>query len=352
MKRVLIVAVVLALGLAGAVAWKIRAQREALAGPPTGSAVLESDGVDLSARLGARVARASVQEGASVEAGATLYELECDEPRARLAEAQARLAASRAQAEAALAQAAAARRQSQAARLSIGAAKAQLEALDTQLDAAEREAKRVEAMGVYAAPARHDQARTTASGLQAQAEAARVSQTASSRQADAAESQAEALAAQAKAAADSVEALLAVVRTAEVGVSECHVATPVAGIVERMYYDPGELVMPGAVVARVVNPDLMKATFYLPNADVDAASVGIAAKVTADAIPGQVFEAKVHRIGLEAEFTPRNIQTRSDRDRLVYPVELRLPNPQHRLRAGMNVTVQLPAKAGRAQASR
>lgn len=352
MKRVLIVAIVLAIGLAGAIAWKIWAQREALEGPPTGSAVLESEGVDLSARIGARVIRALVEEGAVVSVGDGLYELECDEPQARLAEAQARLAAARAQAEAARAQATAAQRQSQAARASISAAKAQLDALDTQRDAAEREAKRVEAMGAYAAAARQDQARTAASGLQAQAEAARASQAASSRQAAAATSQAEALASQAQAAADGVEALQALVRTAEVAVSECRITTPLAGVVERLYYDPGELVMPGGVVARVVDPDVMKATFYLPNADLDAARVGQSAKLTADAIPSQTFQGKVRRIGLEAEFTPRNIQTRSDRDRLVYPVELRVPNPEHRLRAGMNVTVELAASSARQTARR
>lgn len=341
MKRVLIVAVLLAAGLATAIALKIRAQRDALSGPPSGSAVVESEGVDLSARMSARVTRVLVEEGASVQAGAALYELTCDEPQARLAEAQARLSAARAQADSARAQADAAQRQSQAARASINAANAQISALDTQREAAEREAKRVEAMGEYAAVARQDQARTAASGLTAQADAARASQAASSRQAAAASSQAQAVAAQASAAERSVEALIALVRAAEVLVAECTISAPSAGIVERLYYDPGELVIPGAVVARVVNPSTMKATFYLPNADIAAAKVGASAKVIADAMPDVAFAAKVRRIGLEAEFTPRNIQTRSDRDRLVYPVELRIPNPEHKLRAGMNIHVEL-----------
>lgn len=343
MKRVLIVAVLLAAGLATAIALKIRAQRDALQGPPSGSAVVESEGVDLSARMSARVTRMLVEEGARVQAGQALYELSCDEPQARLAEAQARLAAARAQADSARAQAEAAQRQSQAARASISAANAQISALDTQREAAEREAKRVEAMGEYAAIARHDQARTTASGLNAQTDAARASQAASSRQAAAASAQAQAVAAQASAAERSVDALLALVRAAEVLVSECTISAPSAGIVERLYYDPGELVIPGAVVARVINPDTVKATFYLANADIAAAKVGLPAKVIADAMPDVAFEAKVRRIGLEAEFTPRNIQTRSDRDRLVYPIELRIPNPEHRLRAGMNIHVELQA---------
>jgi len=345
MKRVLIVAVLLAAGLATAIALKIRAQRDALSGPPSGSAVVESEGVDLSARMSARVTRALVEEGASVEAGAALYELACDEPLARLAEAQARLSAARAQADSARAQADAAQRQSQAARASIQAANAQISALDTQREAAEREAKRVEAMGEYAAVARQDQARTAASGLGAQADAARASQAASSRNAAAASSQAQAVAAQAHAAERSVDALLALVRAAEVLVAECKITAPSAGIVERLYYEPGELVIPGAVIARVIDPRTMKATFYLPNADLAAARVGLSAKVTADAMPDLVFEAKVRRIGLEAEFTPRNIQTRSDRDRLVYPVELRIPNPEHKLRAGMNIHVELASNA-------
>lgn len=344
MKRVLIVAVLLAAGLATAIALKIRAQRDALSGPPSGSAVVESEGVDLSARMSARVTRVLVEEGAHVQASAGLIELACDEPQARLAEAQARLMAARAQADSARAQADAAQRQSQAARASINAANAQISALDTQREAAEREAKRVEAMGEYAAAARQDQARTAASGLTAQAEAARASQTASSRQAAAASSQAQAVAAQAAAADRSVEALVALVRAAELLVSECTIAAPSAGVVERLYYDPGELVIPGAVVARVVNPSTMKATFYLPNRDVAQAKVGLSAKVVADALPELAFEATIKRIGLEAEFTPRNIQTRSDRDRLVYPVELHIPNPEQKLRAGMNVHVELASR--------
>lgn len=344
MKRVLVVAGVLAIGLAVAIAWKIRAQRRALDGPAGGSAVIEGEGVDLSTKLAARVKRVLAEEGSSVQAGAVLLELACDEPEARLAEAEARLAAAIAQAQAGQAQAQAARRDREAARASIGAAAAQIQALDTQRAAAEREAQRIEEMGDFAAVAQRDQTRSAASGLSAQAQAARAARTASSRKAAAASAQAEALASQAAAAARQVEALEALVRAARIAVDECRIAAPHGGVVERIYYDPGELVMPGAVVARVFDPEYMRATFYLPNADVDQAKVGQRAIVEADAIPNEAFAGTVRRIGLEAEFTPRNIQTRSDRDRLVYPVEIRLDNPNHRLRPGMNVTVELAAQ--------
>lgn len=345
MKRVLIVVGILAVALTAAIAWKIHAQRAELEGPPRGSGVIEGDGVDLAARIGARVVAVPVTEGARVEAGATLLELECDEQRARLAQATAQLEAARAQAEAAQAQAQAARRQSSAARASISAARAQASALGAQRDVAAREAERVESMGEHAAASRRDRAQSAAAGLEAQTEAARAQQSAARRQASAASSQASAASSQADAAERSIAGMEALVRTAQIAVDECTIVAPRAGVVERVYYDPGELVMPGSVVARVLDPSVVKATFYLPNRDVDEASVGMGVRVEADAYPGQTFDGEVHRVGLEAEFTPRNIQTRSDRDRLVYPVEVRIPNPDGKLRPGMPVTVTLESRA-------
>jgi len=45
---------------------------------------------------------------------------------------------------------------------------------------------------------------------------------------------------------------------------------------------------------------------------------------------------------VEAEFTPRNVQTREDRDRLVYAVEVAIPNPKGLLRPGMPVEITIP----------
>ena len=89
-----------------------------------------------------------------------------------------------------------------------------------------------------------------------------------------------------------------------------------------------------------------KATFYLPNAEVGAVKPGAKAMVVADAFPGEEFEGTVKTVALEAEFTPRNIQTRTDRDRLVYPVEVAVVNRDGKLRAGMPVQVTLAGDRG------
>jgi HlyD family secretion protein len=120
------------------------------------------------------------------------------------------------------------------------------------------------------------------------------------------------------------------------------VRAPREAEVETLPHEAGELVTPGATLARLVDLSEVKATFYLPNAEVGAVRPGARATVVADAFPGETFEGKVRTVAFEAEFTPRNIQTRTDRDRLVYPVEVTVQNRDGKLRAGMPVQVSIP----------
>ena len=68
-------------------------------------------------------------------------------------------------------------------------------------------------------------------------------------------------------------------------------------------------------------------------------------QAAADAWPGQRFPGTVLRVSRVAEFTPRTVQTRSDRERLVYAVEATLANPEGKLRAGMPVEVTIEQEA-------
>ena len=54
-----------------------------------------------------------------------------------------------------------------------------------------------------------------------------------------------------------------------------------------------------------------------------------------DAYPGQVFAGQVTSIARQAQFTPRDIQARQDRTKVVFAVKVSLPNADHRLKAGM-----------------
>jgi len=343
MKRVLIPLVVIVGLITTALVWKLRAQEAELSGPPSGSGVVEATEVNLSTKLAARVAEVSVQEGDTVEQGQLLMSLDCAEVEAALAEAEARARAARAQADAASASTDAARRNVSAARAAASSVEARIAALSTQQAAVAREAGRVESLGSYAPESRRDQLRSNADGLAQQVESAASSNRASRYQARAAASQADAAQAQAQAASLNADAVDAAVARARLLVNECRITAPRAGVIDEIFYEPGELTRPGAPLIRLVDLREVTATFYLPNAELGAVRVGQRARVVADAFQDQPVEGVVITVSTKAEFTPRNIQTRTDRDRLVYPIEVRVSNEESpvQLRPGMPVQVTL-----------
>ncbi len=341
MRRVLVILGVLVVVLAGLISVRLWRQARALAAPSGGSGEIEGTAVDLSSRVGARILEVPVREGAAVRKGDLVVRLDCAEPQAMLAEAEARLAAARAQAIAAGAQIQASQRSRVAAGAAQEAASAQAAALEAQRDAADRQAKRLAGLPADVPESSIDQSRASAVGLGHQTAAAKAQAAASAAQVRSAEVGVRAATAQADAAVAQVRAAEAAVARAALFAGECELRAPRDAEVATLPHEAGELVSPGAVLARLVDLSEVKATFYLPNAELGAVKPGARATVVADAWPGESFEGTVRTVALEAEFTPRNIQTRSDRDRLVYPVEVTVLNRDGKLRAGMPVQVTL-----------
>ena len=185
-----------------------------------------------------------------------------------LAEAEARASMARAQADAALASASATKHAGAASREASRAAKAQAAALTVQRENAERQADRLESLGQDVSTVQRESARTAADGLSKQVAGAGASTAASVVQAAAAEDQSRAAASQADAASEAVKAAEATLQRARLSVAECSVKAPSNGYVETLPWQVGELVQGGAILARLVDISEVKATFYLPNAEV------------------------------------------------------------------------------------
>lgn len=343
MRRVLVLITLLTILLTIALGVRIHAQEAALLGPSGGTGIIEGDAVDHASRITSRIARVAVEEGDVVAVGDVLVELDCVEPNGRLAEANARLEVARGQLAAAQAQIEIASRARTAAATvaRVGAANEQVAA--TNASAAQREAERAAGLGEYVSAQRRD---TLADGVAMTAQARQVASSNTRAQranANVAAAQIQLAEANARVAEESILAVQALRDVAAVAVSECIVHAAHAGVVEAVYYEAGEVVAPGATLVRIVDLTDLRATFYLPNAELGAVSAGHRANVAADAFPGRTFEGTVTTISTEAEFTPRTIQTRSDRDRLVYPVSVRIPNPDSALRPGMPVEITILA---------
>jgi HlyD family secretion protein len=341
MKRLLIIAALLTALLILAVVFKLRAQAGALAGPPGGSGVVEGTDIDVASQLSARVELVHVAKGQPVKQGQLLVVLDCSDVNAAVADGQARVAAAQAQAAVADASARAAQRATGVAWVQATAARTKGEALDTRRAIAERNVERLVKAGEGVTAASLDQNQSEAASLALEQKAAVDLARASAGQASVAAAQGSAAQASVRAAAAAVESALANLQRTILLQRECEIRAPRGGIVEEVYVESGEITARGGALLRLVDIEEVKVTFYLPNAEIGAITNGNAATVTADAYPGVQFSGRVTSIATEAAFTPRNIQTRTDRDRLVYPIEVKLANAGHRLRPGMPVEVKL-----------
>lgn len=354
MKRVIVLFALLVLGLSAGFAIKLRAQRRAALAPVGSSAVIEGTEADVVARISARIVAISVDEGARVRAGQLLVQLDCREQQASLQAAQAQLAAADGQAAAAQAEVVGALAASQAARATASASGAQSRAVSASRAESTRQAARIGALqGEGGATAMElDRVSTRVSELDAQLAALQAQQQAARGQAAAAAARAQAVRKQAEAALAAVGAARANVQRAQTLVEECELRAPIDGLVQTRAFEPGELALPGSRILTLVRLDPVEAVFFVPNRELAAAAAGKRVTVRADAYPGQVFAGTIRRVAAQAEFTPRNVQTREDRDRLVYAVTAELPNASERLRPGMPVEVTIDGSEGGAERTR
>ncbi len=120
---------------------------------------------------------------------------------------------------------------------------------------------------------------------------------------------------------------------------------PLDGTVLVRATQPGEMAVPGGTLMRIANLSKMELRIFLGEEDLDLVRVGQALPVLMDALEGEELTGTVIWISSEAEFTPRNVQTREARAQLVYAVKLRLANPHGRLHIGMPAEVRLQPAA-------
>ncbi|MEQ8276086.1 MAG: efflux RND transporter periplasmic adaptor subunit [Deltaproteobacteria bacterium] len=343
MKRIIVPFVLISCAIALALFFKVRDDRAATEGPAGSSGIVEGTTVDVAARLAARLESVDVVEGQAVKRGDTIATLACDEPRAMLAAAQAKHDAAKRQADAAAAQATSALAAIDAASAQVGAAGAQKAAVEANQGTSERQVQRLSKLeGSGGATAMDlDRASAAATQLSEQVRALDAQLRAAKGQARAAKGQAEAARAQAEAAKVAILAAQADVARATSVVAECTLVAPMSGVVSIRAYEPGEVVLPGARVVTLVQLDQVEVTFYVPNRDLGAVEAGRSVSIVADAYPDEQFSGTIAHVAAEAEFTPRNVQTKEDRDRLVYAVRAKLENSDHRLRPGMPVEVRV-----------
>jgi len=97
----------------------------------------------------------------------------------------------------------------------------------------------------------------------------------------------------------------------------------------------GETATAGKPLLTIVNLDEVTLVLYIPENRIGQVQIGQQVEVTVDSFPGRVFVGRVESIAGEAEFTPRNVQTKEERVNLVFAVDVTIPNAEHELKPGM-----------------
>jgi membrane fusion protein YbhG len=118
-------------------------------------------------------------------------------------------------------------------------------------------------------------------------------------------------------------------------IGDCFITAPLAGIVTHKVVEQGEVVGAGATIATITETGKVNVMIYVTEQELAHVKLGQDAKVSIDGMPGKSFAGKVVYISPEAEFTPKNIQTKDDRVKLVFGVKVEVPNTGDQLKRGL-----------------
>lgn len=127
-------------------------------------------------------------------------------------------------------------------------------------------------------------------------------------------------------------------------VSWCTLTSPIDGKVISRYHEPGEWMIPGTKILTLANIHDIWAYIYVPQPKVAKLSFGMKLKGYLPELNDREFTGEIIAISDEAEFTPKNVQTQKERERLIYRVKVSFlkSNADEILKPGMTIEVVLP----------
>jgi HlyD family secretion protein len=280
---VLFIVAISTLAGGGYLYWNSQRTAAAPSGLAAANGRLEVERVDIAAKLPGRVAEIRVKEGDFVEKDVIIAQLDTAELCARLAAAKASV---------------------QRAIAAIGRAEAEIAIREAEHNLSELEMRRARELEQRAAGTKAELERRTAQHLVAEAHilgarAARADATAGKEVAEAEVAQ--------------IKAML----------RDMVLSTPVAGRVEYKLVQAGEVVGAGGRLVTILDLTDVFMTIFLPTGEAGRVALGSEARIVIDAAPKYVFPATVSFVAAEAQFTPKAVETSSEREKLMYRVKLK-----------------------------
>jgi HlyD family secretion protein len=254
-------------------------------GIASGNGRIEAKLVDVSAKEPLRVKEILVDEGALVKPGQVLARLDTDTLESQLEEANAQVAA---------------------AEEKLAVARASITKRKSEIDLAGVEANRSKRLVEQGAGSqreldvRNTQVETTKAGL-AESEAMLATAT------------------------QNVEAAKKNAATVQTRIDDATLRSPITGRVLYRLAEPGEVLAPGGKALTLVNLDDVYMEIFLPSDQAAAVKVGAEGRVTVDYEPKRAIAGQVSFVSPEAQFTPKQVETKSEREKLMFRVKIQVP---------------------------
>ncbi|HCX02743.1 MAG TPA: glycoside hydrolase family 43 [Syntrophaceae bacterium] len=312
-KWLIIAVVILILGGLGVAAWQIFGKDDKNKGLVSGNGRIEAVEIDVAAKTPGRLKDILVREGDLVAAAqvVALMDTEVLEAQRRQAEAQLKQAQSAVET---------ARSQLVQRGSEKEAALALVRQREAELGVARKRALRSLTLAAEAATSQQeaddDSARVqsaVAAVNAARAQLAAAAATIVTAQAGIAGAQ------------SGVEAARATVERIQADITDSALKAPREGRVQYRVAQPGEVVGAGGRVLNMVDLSDVYMTFFLPTAVVGRVALGTEVRLILDAAPKYVIPAKVSFVADVAQFTPKTVETASERQKLMFRVRAQIP---------------------------
>lgn len=283
-KKLTLVGLTVLVAVLAVLAWQSLKEPGLPDGIASGNGRLEATQVDITTKFAGRLAEVSVKEGDNVYAGQVMARMDVRELEAELHQAQAQVTQAQKQRNAAAAVIAQRRSEVTLAEKNLARSRELYEGQNIPIEQLQRSETAVQT-------------------------------------AQAALSAAEAELALAEAAIDAARARVESVRTR---IDDSALKTPLNGRVLYRLAEPGEVLPAGGKVFTVLDLTDASMTIFLPTLQAGRLRIGDEARIVLDAIPEYTIPATVSFVSPEAQFTPKEVETRTEREKLMFRVKVRI----------------------------
>ncbi len=306
------VATLLLVGVA-VLSWQRQDQNAWDAGLVSGNGRIEAVEIDVAAKSPGRLTEILVKEGEFVTAGQVLARIET-----RTLDAQRQQA--EAQQQQGVNAVATARSQLAQRESERAAAQAMVTQRQTELEAIRKRAQRVTDLASRGLTSEQD-----ADDARAAVDSAAAALSAARAQVAATEAAIATARSQISGAEAAVEAVRASVARIQAEIDDATLKAPRDGRVQFIVARPGEVIGAGGRVLNLVDLGDVYMTFFLPTEAVGQLAIGTDVRIVLDAAPGYVIPAQLSYVADVAQFTPKTVETESERQKLVFRVRASIP---------------------------